>query len=182
MLLKIHETILLKENQIFILKKGKVLLKSTSIDGKIINNNMFLQSNEFIFNCFDIYNNHKFMIDIEVEVEALEDSILEEVKNIKGNELYIYEKMLMQLMKKNIIEFRYKLYSTKKYILLLLKLLANSDSEINKKNIKPEIFNIGKTQFYKIYKNIKEEKLIKEKEKEIYINKKKIDEYLLKYK
>ena len=48
----------------------------------------------------------------------------------------------------------------------------------NKKSIKPEYFNVGKTQFYKILKEIKKEKYMFEKEENIYLNSSKIEDYL----
>lgn len=72
------------------------------------------------------------------------------------------------------------MYDTKGYILVKLKTYACKRGVLNKKSVKPEYFNIGKTQFYKIFKEIKKEDYVLEKEDNIHLNISKIDEYLSK--
>lgn len=83
-------------------------------------------------------------------------------------------------MKKAKIEFLYQLYDTKGYILVMLKEYSDFKGELNKKIIKLENFNIGKSQFYKIFQELKLKKYIKEKDEKIYLNLCKIEEYISK--
>lgn len=178
-ILESYEKFFLLEEKIFVLKEGKVITKSVAANGKIINNNTFLKKGEILFNWFNFFD-RKNEIEIEIEIEALEKSILEEMivsnENINEN---IYQIMLFQLMRKNILELQYQLYNTKGYILVTLKMYACDKGILDKRSVKPEYFNIGKTQFYKIYKEIKDEKFLIEKKQKVYLNIFKIDKYLL---
>lgn len=175
-----YEKISLSEKKIFTLKEGKIILKSIAPNGKIINNNMCLKKGEILFNCFNLFEDEeKLEVEIEIEIEALEKTELEEM--IISNEMKenIYQSMLFQLMKKSILEFQYQLYNTKGYILVTLKNYACERGKLNKKSINPEYFNVGKTQFYKVYKEIKKEKFVVEEKGIVCLNIPKIDEYLL---
>lgn len=176
--LESYEKFSLSEDEIFILKEGKVITKSIAPSGKIISNNTCLKKGGILFNWFS-FCNEEDNLELEIEVEALETSILEELKISKKMDERIYRAMLFQLMRKNVIELQYQLYNTKGYILTTLKMYACEKGILSKKSVKPEYFNIGKTQFYKIYKEIKEEGFLMEKRDKIYLDIIKIDEYLL---
>ncbi len=174
-ILKSYERYSLLEGEIFILKKGKVITKSIASTGKIINNNTFLKEGEILFNWFGFYNEENTL---EIEVEALENSILEKIEFPKTKNQNLYQTMLFQLMRKNILEVQYHLYNTKGYILATLKKFVCDNGALDKRIMKPEYFNIGKSQFYKIYKEIKEDGFLIEKNEKIYLEFNKIKKYL----
>lgn len=172
-----YEKIFLSEKKIFTLKEGKIILKSIAPNGKIINNNMCLKKGEILFNWFNFFED-KEKLEVEIEVEALEKTELEEMVILNEIKENIYQSMLFQLMKKSILELQYQLYNTKGYILVTLKIYACERGKLNKKSINPEYFNVGKTQFYKVYKEIKVEEFVVEERGIVNLNIPKIDEYL----
>lgn len=174
-ILKPYERYSLLDAEVFIIKKGKVITKSIASTGKIINNNTFLKEGEILFNWFGFYNEENTL---EIEVEALEDSILEKIEFSNTKNQNLYQTMLFQLMRKNILEIQYHLYNTKGYILATLKNFACDNGVLDKRIMKPEYFNIGKSQFYKIYKEIKESGFLIEQNEKIYLEVKKIKKYL----
>lgn len=180
--LKAHKKYYLLEDKFFIVKSGKVVTKSIAANGKVISNNTCLREGELVFNCFKFLSNGEMNFpEIQMEIEALEETTLEEFvfckKGIVNNE--IYKNVFLHLVQKVAIELLYQLYDTKGYILMILKLYANSKGIFNKKEIKPENFNVGKTQFYKIYLHLKNEEYLIEEHGEVYLNLLKIDNYLL---
>lgn len=176
-ILKPHDKFSLLKGESFILKSGKLLTTSIFENGKIINNHTYLHAGEILFNWFDFYQEEDIP-EIEIEVEALEDSILEKINFFENKHLHFYQTILLQLIKKSVLETQYYLYDTKGYILTILKKSSSSQGIISRKKIKAEHFNIGKTQFYKIYKEIKEEEFLLEKNGKLYLNLKKINDYL----
>ncbi|MGL5123855.1 MAG: hypothetical protein ACRC6K_06825 [Fusobacteriaceae bacterium] len=175
--LESYEEFNLSKEKNFILRKGKVAVRSTKLNGKVINNNMFLKEGEIIFDCFNYFEKNENM-DIKIKVIALENTVLEEITLKKNSDKEIYKTMLIQLMNKNALEVEEQLYTPKGSILAMLKRYASNDGIINKKNIRPDFFYLGKTQFYKLYKIIKNEEFIKEEEKKVHLNIQKIDNYL----
>ncbi|MGL6063488.1 MAG: hypothetical protein ACRC0S_00115 [Fusobacteriaceae bacterium] len=153
------------------------MIRSVTNSGKIISNNMFVEEGEIIFDSFNSLEK-KENLDIRIKVIALEKSVLEEITLKKNRDKEIYKTMLTQLMKKNVEELDYHIYPSKGCILSMLKRCAGKDGTINKKNIKPDLFYLGKTQFYKLYKEIKDEEFIKGQKEKIYLDIFKIDNYL----
>ena len=180
--LKAQEKYFLEEDKIFIVEKGTVVTRSILENGKVISNNNCLRKEEIVFNYFNFLGNkEKILFKIEVELEALEESVLVEVSFSKEevtNE--IYQKIIRQLVKRVMINVLSQVYTGKGYVLMMLKLYADSEGVISKKGVQLDNFNLGKTQFYKIYKILKEDSYIIEKEKKLHLNLLKIDEYLLK--
>lgn len=175
-----HEKFYL-DDKFFLVKKGKVIAKDILANGKVISNENCLREGELIGNFFNFLNCDSISIpSIDIEVEALENSILEEFKfseiDILNN--IVFEKILSQLIKKSTIKFLSHLYDKKGYILAVLKLYANSKGIIPKKEIRYENFNIGRSQFYAIYSNLKEEKFLNEDKNIIYLNLDKINIFL----
>lgn len=169
------------DGRFFLITKGKVITKDILANGKIISNESCLREGELVGNFFNISSNFNVNLpEIDVEVEALEETTLEEFKFSKKDILKntVFEKMLSQLIKKSIIKFLYQLYDSKGYILAILKLYANSDNEIPKKEISYENFNISKSQFYLIYSKLKKENYIIEEKNLVKLNIEKINEYL----
>lgn len=169
------------DGRFFLIKKGKVITKYILPNGKIISNENCLREGEIIGNFFNFLKCKYFFIpEVDVEVEALEYSILEEFKFSESELLnnWIFEKMLSQLIKKSTIKFLYQLYDKKGYVLAILKMYVDSKGRIPKKEIKYENFNISKSQFYAIYSKLKEDKFLKEIEKEIILDIQKIDSFL----
>ncbi|MGL5413958.1 hypothetical protein [Cetobacterium sp.] len=169
------------DGRFFLIKKGKIITKDILENGKIISNENCLREGEIVGNFFDFLKCQYLSVPkIDIEVEALEDTILEEFRfsqlEIINN--IIFEKMLSQLIKKSTIKFLYQLYDTKGYILAILKLYANEKGIIPKKEISYENFNISKSQFYAIYSKLKDSEFLSMNKDEIKLNISKIDKYL----
>lgn len=169
------------DGKFFLITKGKVITKDILSNGKVISNENCLRKGEIVGNFFNFLKCEYLSVpEIDIEVEALEKTTLEEFKfsqlDIINN--IIFEKMLSQLIKKSTIKFLYQLYDKKGYLLAILKLYADSNGKIYKKEINYENFNISKSQFYVLFSKLKEEKFFKEEEKEIFLDLKKIDTFL----
>ena len=168
--LKPYEKYSLEEKKFFVVEEGKILTKSILSNGEIINNNICLGKGEILFNFFEFIKDMD-SLDIEYEIEALESTILKEIIfEEKDSNNKFYKNILEQLIKKSVIELKYQICSTPEYILMMLKLYSNKYGEIDKKILRPEYFNIGKTQFYKIYKDLKMKNFFYERNKKVYLN------------
>lgn len=169
------------DGKFFLIKKGKVITKDILPNGKIISNENCLREGEIIGNFFNFLKCEYLSVpEIDIEVEALEISILEEFKfsklDIMNNS--VFEKMLSQLIKKSTIKFLYQLYDKKGYILAVLKLYADSEGKIPKKEINYENFNVSKSQFYALFSKLKQDEFLKEEKTHIVLNIQKIDSFL----
>lgn len=169
-------------DKFFIIKKGKISSKDILENGRIIASEDFLRTGEIIGNFFRFLPKIKINFpEIEIEVEAVEnDVILEEIDFSYGslqNNGYL-GKMLECLIKKAAIKFFYQLYDTKGYILVVLKLYLNDNKFIEKEEIRYENFNISKSQFYLIYSALKKEKFILTMNRKVFLDEKKVDNYL----
>lgn len=170
------------DGKFFLIKKGKVISRDILESGKIISNENCLKAGEIVGDFFKFLPNTQILIlETEVEIEALEDnSVLEEFDFcpdiIAQNDGL--QKIILQLIKKNMIKFFYQLYDTKGYILAILKLYADNNGRILKSEINHENFNISRSQFYLLYSSLKKDKFISEEKKNIYLNVNKINEYL----
>lgn len=180
-ILKAKEKLLLN-NKYYIIKIGKVITKDILSSGKIISNEECLREGEIIGNFLNFFTISNFYIpEVEVEIEALEETILEEFlfeKNIFSKENLIIEKLIQHLIRKAIIKSLYQIYSKEAYILAILKLYANNNGILSKKEISYENFNISKSQFYLIFSKLKSENYLYEIEKNIYLNLDKINKKL----
>ena len=169
------------DGRFFLIKKGKVITKDILPNGKVISNENCLREGEIVGNFFNFLKCEYLSVpEIDIEVEALEKTILEEFKfshpEIISN--VIFEKMLSQLIKKSTIKFLYQLYDKKGYMLAILKLYADSKGKIPKKEINYENFNISKSQFYVLFSKLKQERFLKEEKNDIFLNLEKIDSFL----
>lgn len=174
------------DKKYFLVKNGKVRSWDILENGKnVINENIF-KKGEIIGNFFNCLSKDiKILVpEVGIEIEALENETeLEEIdiplKDLIKNS-YL-EKIINHLIRTNFIKFLYQLYDTKGYILAILKFYADGDEKLLKTELKYENFSISKSQFYLVYSKLKEEKYIKEREKSIYLNIRKIDNYLKKF-
>lgn len=97
--LESYEKFSLLEDRVFILKEGKIITKSIMLNGKIISNNTCLKKGDVLFNWFNFFN-EKINLEVDIEVEALERTTLEELTISKKLDENIYQAMLFQLIKK----------------------------------------------------------------------------------
>lgn len=169
------------DGKFFLIKKGKVITRDILPNGKIISNENCLREGEIVGNFFSFLKCEYLSVpEVDIEVEALEKSVLEEFKfsqlEIMSNSTF--GKMLSQLIKKSTIKFLYQLYDKKGYILAVLKLYADFEGKIPKKEINYENFNVSKSQFYAIFSKLKQDDFLKEEEKQIVLNIQKIDSFL----
>lgn len=170
------------DGKLFLIKKGKVISRDILKNEKIVTNETSLQEGEIIGNFFDFSLQNNLLIpESNIEIEALENHTILEEFNFSSKEIIknIYlEQMIIQLLKKNLIKFFNQLYDTKGYILAILKLYANNKNKISKQKINYKNFNLDRNKFYFYYSILKKENFIEEKEKNIYLNLEKINEYL----
>lgn len=155
-----------------IFENGKSLPKEGCFKkGEIIGN---------FFRCFPTENLPLPLPETEVEIVAMEDNtIIEEfkfeAKNISTN--LGLSKIIVQLLKENIFKLLYHLYDKKGYLLAILKFYADDKGVLLREQIHYENFLMSKSQFYNIYTSLKEEKYLKEENKNVKLNLKKIDKY-----
>lgn len=172
------------DDKFFLVKKGRVLTRDILISGRAIPNEHFVKEGELVGNFFKfIKNDFSLLPELSIEIEALEDSYLEEF-NFSFNEILeneILEKILLQLVKKSILRSLEHIYDTKGYMLSVMKLYANAQNEINKKELNYKNFNIGKSQYYYILSKLKEDEYITDEKKVLRLDLVKIDNYLANY-
>lgn len=170
------------EEKFYIVKRGKVLLREVLPNGKSVTSECYLGPDDILGNFFNILGKNELLLDVEVEIEALEDAVLEEFKIPifnKFNKNGIMERILLQLAKKSMTRLYYHMYNKNGYILSIFKLYANEHGEVNKDEVNYDIFNISKSQFYLILSKLKEENYLKCSGKKIILNRDKIDKYLM---
>ena len=168
-------------NKFYIINEGSILLKKILENGKIFSYENILKKDDIVGN-FLILSEINFLVlpEIEIEIEALEETLIEEIKFSKNdfNNNLIYKRVLNQLIKQYVIKFISYICDPIKVLLILLKINSDSSGVIDKKNVSYETFNMGRTQYYSILAMIKKENLIKEEKKKIILNLKKIEERL----
>ncbi|MGL5903661.1 MAG: hypothetical protein ACRCZO_13345 [Cetobacterium sp.] len=172
------------DDKFFIVKKGKVLARDILASGKVIPNEHYFSEGEVIGNFFKFVKDERLTVpNVDIEIEALRDSELEEFSFSKTQlvENIFFERIITQLIKKSTIKFLENLYDSKGYILSILKLYANSEMEIEKKEVSFENFNMSKSQYYSKISELKKENYIEEDGKIWRLNLEKIDEYLERY-
>lgn len=184
--LKKKETVYLDENHIYMLEKGKLIIREVFVSGKIVSNECPIERGEIVGNLFSIFEVEEELTEgMAIEIEALEDSVLTvanfgmDIDVIKKDQNNIIGNMLRQILKKNLMNTFYHLYDKKGYILSVLRLYADSNGMISKKTINPEIFNLSRSQFYAVLSEIKNGDYIIESGDGYKLNKEAIKEYLL---
>ncbi len=172
------------EDKFFIIRKGKVIARDMLANGKAVANEYYFSEGEVVGNFFRFLKDEKLKIpSVEIEIEALRDSELEEF-NFSTNimcENIIFEKIIIQLIKKSTIKFLENIYNPKGYLLSILKLHANDKLEVEKTEIGYENFNMSKSQYYLKLSELKKEKYLEENGNVFKLNIKKIDNYLEMY-
>lgn len=168
-------------NKFYLIKKGSILLKKILENGKVISYENILKKDEIIGDFFTLSEiNFLILPEIEIEIEALEETLIEEIE-ISKNELNnnpIFKKLLNQLIKQCIIKFISYVCDPVKILLILLKINSDSNGVVEKKNVSYENLNMSRTQYYSILTLLKKENLLKEEKKKIILNLKKIDKKL----
>lgn len=172
------------DDECFLIKKGKVISKDILKNGKAVGHELFVTKGEVIGNFFSRLNKEENFELMSVEVEALEETELEEI-NIKKDlveEDDSFKKILSQLSKRMLLKYYQELYDTKGYILAVLKFYAGKKRILNKKEIKYDRFsNISRSRFYKIYSELKNEEYLIEEGDILKLNSVKINQYLRKF-
>lgn len=178
---------LIVDDKCFLVRKGKVITKDLLKNGKAIGHELFITKGEVIGNFFSAVERDETEPQeiISIEVEALEDTELEEIimKNCCFNEDPYLKKILLQLEKRTLMKYYQELFDTKGYILAVLKLHAGKKRELNKSEVRFDRFNnISRSQFYKLYSELREEHYFYEEDKKIIkLNSLKINKYLKKF-
>lgn len=173
------------EDKFYIVTSGSVCAYDIFENGKYIPKEACFKKGEIVGNFFEIYPSENLVLpEMEVEIIAIEDNtIIEEFKfekRVLVNNLE-FSKIVTQLLKENIFKLFYHLYDKKGYLLALLKFYANDQGVLLKEQLHYENFLISKSLFYNVYTELKEEKYIREIDKNIKLNLNKIDKYFNKY-
>lgn len=178
---------LIIDDKCFLVRKGKVITKDLLKNGRAIGHELFISKGEVIGNFFSAVERDETELQeiISIEVEALEDTELEEIimKNCCLNEDPYLKKILLQLEKRTLMKYYQELFDTRGYILAVLKLHAGKKRELNKSEVRFDRFNnISRSQFYKLYSELREEEYFFEEDKKIIkLNSLKINKYLKKF-
>lgn len=170
-------------NKFYLVINGSVCAYDIFENGKVIPKEACFKAGEIIGNFFQCFPSEYLPLplpDTEVEIVAMEDNtIIEEFKfeskNISTN--LGLSKIIIQLLKENIFKLFYHLYDKKGYLLVILRFYANEKGVLLKEQIHYDNFLMSKSQFYNTYTLLKEEKYIKEEDKNIKLNLKKIEKY-----
>lgn len=173
-ILKKNETYMLEEN-FYVLKKGKILIKKIFANGKTLVENGYIKEGEIVGNFFNLFENLN-KLDFYMEITALENTALEkiEIGKIKNiNKLSIYERIIYQLLKESSLNLLYKFFTKEQYILIVLAMLGQNN-QIDKKHITYENFNMSKSQFYLLFNRLKEKRILRETKNKIILE----DNYL----
>ncbi|MGL4510840.1 hypothetical protein [Cetobacterium sp.] len=166
------------EKKFFIVKEGKVIIKNILENGEIIVNENCINKDEIAGNFLLLSSNNEFMLpEVGTEVEAMEDSILEEIRISKKDLLnnLVLKKLIDQLIKSYTLNFLSHFYDTPKFLLILLKLYADSKGNLSKQDVHYENFNISKSQFYLILSKLKKGNFFKENKNNISLNLKRVE-------
>lgn len=177
-LLSYKENFLL-EDKIFLIKRGKVIVKNILENGLIVPENI-LNEGELICDIFTLLPNEN-PLNVKVKIEALEDgTILEEYKvdNSKIRANFFLSKLLSSIAKRALVNLFFHIYDSKGYILAILKFYFSDKKYSCCKNIHFENFNLSKSQFYLVLSQLKKEGFIYEIENRLILDKSKVDEYL----
>lgn len=169
-------------NRFFLITSGSVSAYEIFENGKYLPKFGKLKTGDIIGNYFHHFMPTEFNFpEIEIEVVALEDNTVLEEFNFDFNQIsnnFHLNKLISQLIQENLFKLFYHLYDKKRYILAVLKYYSNSSGTIFKDQIRIENFSMSKSQFYSLYNELKNDKLIIEEQHLILLNLEKIDSYL----
>lgn len=178
-IIDVNDFFLLQKKKFYILEDGSGVMGTVSSHGKLICSNIFVSKNDIVFNYFCFFSDN---LNLDVEIIALKKITLREITISDNTKETIYLQIISQLIQKSVFDFYYHLYDSQGYMLAILENLCSNEKVINKKLFRPEYFNIGKTQFYKLYKKIKTEGFIKQTNDKLYLNSVKTHDYLSRFK
>lgn len=171
------------EDDFFVVKDGQILIRYVLENGKVIVDEYYFGKGEIIGNFISMLNHKLAIPEIEIEMEALEDSKLEMIKfpydELGENE--ILKKSFETLVKTFVEKLLFEIYDTSGYIMSVFKYYANERGEVSKKQLKYEYFKIGKSQYYLILAKLKYAGYFVEADKIITLNMEKVDKYLENY-
>lgn len=169
------------EGKFYIVTNGSLCAYDIFENGKYIPKEACFKAGEIVGNFFEIFPNKNLVLpEMEVEIMAMEDNtIIEEFKFEKRTLITNLEfsKIISQLLKENIFKLFYHLYDKKGYLLAILKFYADEKGILLKEQLHYENFLMSKSLFYNVYTDLKDEKYIKEVNKNIKLNLNKIDKY-----
>lgn len=175
----------LLSDKFYLIINGTICAYDIFENGKCIPKEVCLKKGEVIGNFFQCFPTEKLPLPIpetEVEIVAIEDNTIIEEFNFDSKIISAnlgLEKIINQLLKDSIFKIFYHLYDKKGYLLAILKFYASSKGVLLKEQIHYENFLMSRSQFYNIYTNLKNEKYIKEIDRNIYLDLKKIDQYFV---
>lgn len=167
------------EDKFYLIKKGKILTKDIFPNGKYVVNENYLKKGDIIGNLLNFYNlkDENIEKNSELEIKALENSILEEI-NFSLNKIDIVGNVMEQLTRKVRSRLIFHKYSKEGYILAAMLSYGGEEGVIKKSDITYEDFNMSRSQFYLIFSKLKKDNFFTLENNSYILNKDKIYEYL----
>lgn len=175
----------LDDSKVYKVIEGKVLVKNTFPNGKVVSNEAPLEKGGIVGNFFKIYRVYENIAkDIAIEIEALEDTEMlvsderELLKALENDTFGMMENLINQMLKKHLINIFHHGYSKKGYLLAVLLLHSDNSGNIDKEFFNYELFNLSRSQFFATISELKKDFIIVKKSRGFEINRKEAEKFL----
>lgn len=180
-----NEYKVLEDDKIYYIYKGKILVRYIFSNGKVVNNEIYLEKGDMVGNFFKILRIYENIArDIAIEIEALEDTELnisnsqELIKSLQNDKFGMLKNLVEQMLKKQLINILHHKYGKKGYILATLLLHSGKDGEIQNELLNHERFNLSRSQFFLTMGELKKDYIVTKCKKGVKINKVEAEKYL----
>ncbi|WP_448820745.1 hypothetical protein [Cetobacterium sp.] len=175
----------LEDNKVYNILEGKVLVRYIFSDGKVVNNEVYLESGDMVGNFFKIFNIYGDMTkDLAIEIEALENTKLlvnsceDLISSLEKDKLGMLKNLVEQMLKKQLINILHHKYGKKGYILATLLLHSNEEGDVQSSFLNHERFNLSRSQFFLTMGELKKDCIVVKYKKGIRINRNEAEKYL----
>lgn len=175
----------LEDDKIYYIYKGKILVRYIFSNGKVVNNEIYLEKGDMVGNFFKILKIYENIArDIAIEIEALEDTELnisnsqELIENLQNDKFGILKNLVEQILKKQLINILHHKYDKKGYILATLLLHSSENGEIQNELLNHDRFNLSRSQFFLTMGELKKDYIVIKYKKGVKINREEAEKYL----
>ena len=175
----------LEYDKIYYIYKGKILVRYIFSNGKVVNNEIYLEKGDMVGNFFKILKIYENIArDIAIEIEALEDTELnisnsqELIENLQNDKFGILKNLVEQILKKQLINILHHKYDKKGYILATLLLHSSENGEIQNELLNHDRFNLSRSQFFLTMGELKKDYIVIKYKKVVKINREEAEKYL----
>ena len=175
----------LEDDKIYYIYKGKILVRYIFSNGKVVNNEFYLEKGDMVGNFFKILKIYENIArDIAIEIEALEDTELnisnsqELIENLQNDKFGILKNLVEQILKKQLINILHHKYDKKGYILATLLLHSSENGEIQNELLNHDRFNLSRSQFFLTMGELKKDYIVIKYKKGVKINREEAEKYL----